>query len=380
MHSPAQAVILPLSFSPLPHWKHHFTDGRQPRAPLSLINSPGMHPWNQPVRTSLFGKGSLGKEWEGAHGVTLVCVARGSLLPSPASPLEPFPALSFSQLLPCCSCRHHSLQTELLTSCHSSHEVPGRSSCTFPSSRPSCAQEIPVPECLGLARWAEFLQEGQELHQPWSRSLQSKEEYPSLLHGLWLTLGLLSCINMEGSDGKQLLVTAGGEQLQSLQSLQSQMFLWDRSAQSQARAPQHSGSPMLLLLPGVSGGQGWDPAQNPKFHRAGKVSGALSPDSEQLSQPCRSSGRVVRETAGTDPTSPSCWGAEGSKGTAALGDEGADLGRGSCSGHSSPFPANLCPHPSPKPCSSPGAFSQSPPRKAQSSPALGGKAVIPVTF
>lgn len=186
---------------------------------------------------------------------------------------------------------------------------------------------------------------------------------------------------MEGSDGKQLLATAGGEQLQSLQSLQSQMLLQDRSAQSQDRAPQHSGSPMLLLLPGVSAGQGWAQHKiHTKFHGAGKVFGALSPDSEQLSQPCSSSGRVVRETAGTDPTSPSCWGAEGSKGTAALGDEGAELGRGSCLGHSSPFPANLCPHPSPKPCSSPGAFSQSPLRKAQSSPALEGKYVIPVTF
>lgn len=84
--------------------------------------------------------------------MTLVCVARGSILPSPASLLESFRALSFSQVLPHYSCRHHSLQTALLTLCHSSHEVPGRSSCTFPPSLTELCLENTNPRVLGLGQ------------------------------------------------------------------------------------------------------------------------------------------------------------------------------------------------------------------------------------
>lgn len=98
-NSPAQAAVLPLSFSLLPHWKHHFTDVRQPRAPLSLINSPGMHPWNQPVRTSLFGKGSLGKEWEGGRSPRSDSGMCSQRLP-PTQPNLTAGAIPCSQLFP----------------------------------------------------------------------------------------------------------------------------------------------------------------------------------------------------------------------------------------------------------------------------------------
>lgn len=72
-----------------------------------------------------------------------------------------------------------------------------------------------MPGFLGLAWWAELLQERQELQQPWPRCLQSEEERPSLLHMLWFTIELpLKLGNLkeicEGSDGKQLLLPGQG--------------------------------------------------------------------------------------------------------------------------------------------------------------------------
>lgn len=137
MDSPSQSVLLLLSFSSL-----HTLEStislvlRQPRvSQVSLTHLECVHGTaceDKPFLERAAWEKS-GKEERASFRVTLVCVARGSLLPSPASLLEPFPALSFSQVLPHFACRHHSMQTRLLGLCLSRQEVPGRSARRAPS-------------------------------------------------------------------------------------------------------------------------------------------------------------------------------------------------------------------------------------------------------
>lgn len=153
-----------------------------------------------------------GKE-ERAHRVTLVCVAGGSLLPSPASLLEPFPALSFSQVLPHYACRHHSIQRKILTLCHSSHEVPGRSSCTFPPPLTKLCLGNSDPSILRLGQvgWVPPREAGAApalVQVPSEQGGMSLTTPRALVH-YWPAFEALKSGKKihEGSNGKHLLVT-----------------------------------------------------------------------------------------------------------------------------------------------------------------------------